>query len=164
MMGSSAIVSSTISHAVGSALSFKLNKKKNISITVFGDGATEEGSYHESLNFASLHSLPILFINENNLLSIYTDIKERQSYINKKHIESYNIKYFYIEHGYDFFQIFRTIKKIIQYIKKKNRPAYIEIKSARYKEHVGINDDNSYDAINKKVFNKLEKKRSINSK
>lgn len=158
MMGSSAIVASTIPHAVGSALSFKINRKKNITISIFGDGATEEGCYHESLNFASLNSLPILFVNENNELSIYTKISERQSYDNKKHVEAYGIKYFYIKEGYDFIKIYKICRKIIEYIKKNNKPAYLEIKCARYIEHVGINEDNSYDLIDKKFLISWKKK------
>ena len=62
----SAIVGATIPMAVGAALAQKLRKTKNVSVVFFGDGATEEGVFHESLNFASLKKLPVLFICENN--------------------------------------------------------------------------------------------------
>ena len=70
-MGSSAIVASTIPHAVGAALAAERRGKDQIVVAVFGDGATEEGVYHESLNFAALHRLPVLFLCENNGLAVH---------------------------------------------------------------------------------------------
>ena len=61
-VGTSAVVASSISNAVGSALAAKLLNKEQLNVVVFGDGATEEGSYHESLNYASLHQVPVIFI------------------------------------------------------------------------------------------------------
>ena len=63
---------------VGYGLSYKLSKKDNVALAFIGDGATEEGVFFESLNFASLHKLPVLFVCENNLYSVYTPIIKRQ--------------------------------------------------------------------------------------
>ena len=62
VMGASAVVGSTISHAVGAALISKLKKENTIFVTNFGDGALEQGALHESLNFASLYKTPVLFL------------------------------------------------------------------------------------------------------
>ena len=77
-MGSTAIVGNTIPVAVGLAFSMNYRKRDSISCVFFGDGATEEGSFYESLNFAILHQLPVLFICENNLYSVYSSLDVRQ--------------------------------------------------------------------------------------
>lgn len=80
LMGSSAVVASTIPHAVGAALAAERLKKPQVIVAVFGDGATEEGVYHESLNFAALHKLPIVFFCENNGLAVHSKLEARQAY------------------------------------------------------------------------------------
>ena len=77
-MGSTAIVGNTIPVAAGLALAFKIQKSSSISCAFFGDGAVEEGAFYESVNFAALHKLPILFICENNLYSVYSGLGVRQ--------------------------------------------------------------------------------------
>ena len=57
---------------------FKINKLNNVVLIFFGDGATEEGVFYESLNFAAVHSLKVIFICENNNYSVYSDLKARQ--------------------------------------------------------------------------------------
>ena len=84
-MGSTAIVGNTIPVAVGLALEKKLARKKSIACVFFGDGATEEGAFYESINFAIIHSLPILFICENNLYSVYSGLEVRQPVDRKIH-------------------------------------------------------------------------------
>ena len=73
------IVGSTIPIGVGLSWSIKLERKKNIVVIFFGDGATEEGVFQESLDFASLHNLPVLFVCENNEFSVYSHLSKRQS-------------------------------------------------------------------------------------
>lgn len=66
ILGTTAIVGGCIALAVGTALASRLRKDDKISVAFFGDGAADEGIFHESLNFASLKKLPVLFICENN--------------------------------------------------------------------------------------------------
>jgi len=77
-LGSTSIVGGTIPLAVGAAFHIKKNAENRIAVTFFGDGAVEEGVFHESLNFASLHKLPVLFICENNSYAVNTHISLRQ--------------------------------------------------------------------------------------
>jgi len=77
-MGSSAIVGNSIPVGVGLGLSAKLKKKNQISYVFFGEGATEQGVFYESINFAIIKKLPVIFICENNLYSVYSDLKYRQ--------------------------------------------------------------------------------------
>ena len=79
MMGASAIVGGTIPLAVGSALSFSLDGVENVSVAFLGDGATEEGIFYESLNFAQLKKLPVIFAVENNSYATYSHQRARQS-------------------------------------------------------------------------------------
>ena len=72
------LVSSSIALATGSALNSKINNTKEVTISFLGDGSVEEGIFHESLNFASINKLPIIYVCENNLYSVYTHLNERQ--------------------------------------------------------------------------------------
>ena len=65
-LGANGIVAGSLTISVGAALSFQLQKKENIVLCFFGDGAVNEGSFHEALNLASLWNLPVLFLCENN--------------------------------------------------------------------------------------------------
>src|SRR3989338_2426111 len=78
MMGTSGVVGATIPQAVGYAYAVKQQGKKNVVVVFMGDGAAEEGAFHESLNFAALKNLPLIFICENNLLAIHTYQRQRQ--------------------------------------------------------------------------------------
>lgn len=142
-MGSSAIVGGTIAHATGSALAAKLRKTGQICVATFGDGATEEGSYHESLNFAATFKLPVIFICENNGLAIHSKVEQRHSYLVHKHAASYGIKSIYIENGYDFEEINRVMKQVVTEVRETQLPYLIEIKTYRYLEHVGVGDDHN---------------------
>jgi len=141
IMGASAVVASTIPHAVGAGLASKICKKDQISVAVFGDGATEEGVYHESLNFAALHKLPVLFLCENNGLAVHTHLDERQSYSIQEHASVYGIKTFRVEAGYDLCRVEEGAAGAIHYIRENHAPAWLEITTCRYKEHVGPGED-----------------------
>ena len=78
MVSSIPIVASAIPLAVGSALVTSIEKKSDISTVIFGEACVEEGVTHESMNFASIKKLPVIFVCENNLYSVYTNIIERQ--------------------------------------------------------------------------------------
>ena len=71
-MGSTAIVANTVPIGVGLALSIQLKGTDQISCVYLGDGAVEEGVFYESVNFAAVRKLPVLFICENNLYSVYS--------------------------------------------------------------------------------------------
>jgi TPP-dependent pyruvate/acetoin dehydrogenase alpha subunit len=141
VMGASAVVGSTISHAVGAALASKIRGEDRIFITVFGDGATEQGTYHESLNFASLHNLPVLFLCENNGLAVHSPLGERQAFSLAAHAKAYGIESVLVEDGYDFVKLSAICEEILGQIKVKQRPLLLEVKTCRYKEHVGPGED-----------------------
>ena len=153
VMGASAVVGSTISHAVGAALASKIRGENRIYVSVFGDGATEQGCYHESLNFASLHNLPVLFLCENNGLAVHTPLEERHSFSLTQHAKVYGIDTIFIDEGYDFVKISNVCAHLLSQIRMNQRPLFLEVKTCRYKEHVGPGEDffagyRDLDAIN----------------
>lgn len=152
MMGSSAIVGSTISHGVGSALASKILNREQVIVTTFGDGATEEGSYHESLNFASVFKVPVIFLCENNGLAIHSKLEQRHSYVMHEHAKLYNIKSILIEDGFDFMHLNEQLKPVVAEVRETKLPYFIEVKTYRYKEHVGIGDDHHVPYRSKDLF------------
>ena len=135
--GSVPIVAGTIPIAVGAALKSKLKNDKSISVAFFGDGACEEGSFHESLNFASLHSLPIIFVAENNLFSSHLDIHLRQP-SNKlsRYAEAHKIENYVVD-GNNVCEINKLIKSKINKIRNGNGPLFVECITYRHLGHVG---------------------------
>ena len=89
MMGASAIVGGTIPLAVGAALTAKLKNQKQVAAAFFGDGASEEGVFQESLNFAALKKLPMIFVCENNfyiLIANCFEFTRSSELVNSSHL------------------------------------------------------------------------------
>lgn len=138
----SAVVAAAIPQAVGAALALKhFNKNDQIIVAVFGDGATEEGVFHESLNFAALHQLPILFLCENNGLAVHSRIQSRHSFQISDFPKQYGIPTTTCQEGIDFVKVYEDFSKEVDLVRKNRTPRFIEIKTFRYKEHVGPGDD-----------------------
>jgi pyruvate dehydrogenase E1 component alpha subunit len=152
-MGSTAIVGNTIPVAVGLGLALKLKKEKAISCVFFGDAAVEEGVFFESINFAIIHNLPVLFICENNLYSVYSGLEVRQPK-GRKIFEMVNALGIETDHGdgnkveevYE--KTFYAKKKILE----KKGPQFIEFKTYRHREHCGPNFDNNLGYREEKEF------------
>ncbi len=136
--GCSAIVASSIPHAVGAALAARLLGKEQRVNVVFGDGATEEGVYYESLNFAALHRLPVIFICENNKYAVHASLASRQAYKIGETAKLFGIPYARIDEGYDPLIV---RQKYIAATRKDDGPVLIEVITHRHKEHVGVGDD-----------------------
>jgi TPP-dependent pyruvate/acetoin dehydrogenase alpha subunit len=141
MMGASAVVASTIPHAVGAALAAKRLGTDQVVVGVFGDGATEEGVYHESLNFAVLHGLPVVLLCENNGLAVHSSQKARQGYDILEHARSYGLPVLHLAEGYDFVKVADLMSDIIHHVRSTCEPVFVEIRTYRYKEHVGPGED-----------------------
>jgi pyruvate dehydrogenase E1 component alpha subunit len=140
-MGTSAIVASTLPHAVGAAYANLIHNKSNIVVCVIGDGAADAGVYHESLNFASLHNLPIVFVIEDNDLAVHTTKKERQSFDLEKHAEAYGFLTYSLNDTQDPDAVSKFMQSIYLEVKTKKKAAWVKLKAFRYKEHVGISED-----------------------
>lgn len=141
MMGSSAVVASNLPHAVGAALAAKRRNTGQVCVAAFGDGATEEGVAHESLNFASLHGLPVLFFCENNDLAVHSRRAARQSYDLCAWAAGYGIATLRIAESWDLVAGRAALARAVAQIRETGRPVFVEILTYRYKEHVGPGDD-----------------------
>lgn len=142
VMGQSAVVATTIPQAVGYAFAQQYQNKKNVVVSFFGDGAIEEGAFHESMNFASLKKLPIIFICENNELAIHSWKKDRQGFKEiYKFAQAYDIPSVRIENN-DIFSIYQQVKKAVDDIRSQGSgPRFFECTTYRLKEHVGPGED-----------------------
>ena len=152
-MGSTAIVGNTIPVAVGLGLALKLKKEKLISCVFFGDAAIEEGVFFESINFAIIHNLPVLFICENNLYSVYSGLDVRQPK-GRKIFEMVKALGIETDHG-DGNKVEEVYKKT-SFAKKKilegKGPQFIEFETYRHREHCGPNYDNTLGYREEKEF------------
>ncbi len=137
------IVGSTIPIGVGLAWANKINNKKDLVVIYFGEGSTEEGVFYESINFAGIHDLNILFVCENNLYSVYSGLGNRQA--KKRNLVSIS-KSMGISatklNGNNIETVFIESNKIINNIKTTNKPHLLELSTYRHLEHCGpFNDD-----------------------
>ena len=163
-MGSTAIVANTIPVAVGLALEKKLTRKKSIACVFFGDGATEEGAFYESVNFAIIHSLPILFICENNLYSVYSGLEVRQP-VDRKIYKMVRAMGISAQHGNgnDVEEVARKVKHAKTMILKSGGPQFLEFDTYRWREHCGPNFDNNIGYREESEFLKWKKKDPLNN-
>ena len=139
--GSSAIVSGTISLAVGSALAFKSMKTGRIAASFFGDGAANEGVFYESLNLAAVYRLPMLFVCENNLYSTHMPIAKCLADTDLvKKARAMGVRGTRID-GNDVVGVFKTAKKLTDRMRAGNGPEFLECMTYRHRGHVGPNYD-----------------------
>lgn len=141
VMGIVPIVAGTISLALGTALASKIKKDNRVTISFFGDGATGEGVLYESLNFAALKKLPIIFACENNLYSTHLPIREIR--VNKNISEiafPFGINSIRID-GNNVLLVIEAAKKAIQQCRNGEGPVFIEFLTYRFRGHVGPDDN-----------------------
>lgn len=135
--GTTAIVGGSIPLAVGAALSAQLQGNGRIAVAFFGDGASEEGSFHESLNFAALHRLPVLFICENNFYATNSPIAARQPNIGiAGKGAAYGIPGEVID-GNDTLAVYAAARDAVARARSGQGPTLLECHTYRWKGHVG---------------------------
>ena len=140
-LGSVPIVAGTIPLAAGSALAAKLQKTNDIAVCFFGDGATEEGVFHETMNLAAIQKLPILFVCENNLYASHLDIKQRQPSDSIARYAQAHCIDFKVVDGNDVYTVINATKELVQNVRAGNGPAFLEAVTYRWLGHVGANED-----------------------
>lgn len=141
LLGSSAIVGGAIPIAAGSALAFSVQNKDTVSVAFFGDGAAHEGVFYESLNFASLKKLPVVFVCENNLYCTHLHISAclADTDIYKK-AEAFGMPGIKID-GNNVMEVYKVAKKAIEDARIGKGPTLIEAMTYRWRGHVGPYDD-----------------------
>ncbi|MFA5039203.1 MAG: thiamine pyrophosphate-dependent dehydrogenase E1 component subunit alpha [Candidatus Omnitrophota bacterium] len=136
-----AIVGGGIPLAVGAALSLKFQKRRDIAVVFFGDGAADEGVFYESLNFAALKKLPVFFVCENNFYATNSSQKVRQPLDNIfKKGGVFGIPGFRCD-GNDVLEVSRHAGRCIDRIRAGEGPALLECRTYRWKGHVGPDCD-----------------------
>ena len=141
MMGSVPIVAGTIPLALGAALAAKIRNDGRVAVSFFGDGATGEGVLCESLNFAALKKLPILFVCENNFYSTHLPIDEIR--VSRK-IYELGIPFGEQSHrvdGNDSLEVHKAARKAVDLCRKGKGPVFLECLTYRMHGHVGPDDN-----------------------
>jgi TPP-dependent pyruvate/acetoin dehydrogenase alpha subunit len=138
VVASSAILGQTMATAVGSALAFKMDGLDRVAVTFFGDGTVEEGIFHESLNFAVVKRLPVLFVCENNGYSTHTRLEVRQPVGVPIHVRagSYGMPSVRVD-GNDVFAVFAAAREAVERSRRGEGPSFLECMTYRWREHVG---------------------------
>ncbi len=156
-LGSVPIVASSIPVATGAAWAEKMKNKNTITAVFFGEAAIEEGVSHEAFNFAVLKKIPIIFICENNLYSVYTHLKDRQAQRSITDlIKSHGINV-YSADGNDVVKVYETMRQAVKTLRAKNGPVFIEYTTYRWREHCGPAYDNHLGYRTEKEFLKWKK-------
>ena len=155
-LGANGIVAGSLTISVGAALSFQMQKKDNIILCFFGDGAVNEGSFHEALNLASLWSLPVLFLCENNQygMSMATDKAVAGDSIASRG-NSYGIESIQID-GNDVEGVYEHVLNFKNKILSSGGPKFIEAVTYRYRGH-SKSDRNLYRTSDEIEYWKEEK-------
>lgn len=143
LLGANAIVGAQLPIAVGAALTAQIKKTGAIAVTLFGDGASNIGAFHESLNFAAIMKLPVLFICENNVYGEYSVWSKTTPIENvADRACSYNIPGV-IADGQDAEAVYGAVKAAADRARAGEGPSLIELKTYRYKGH-SRNDTGPY--------------------
>jgi len=140
--GVAPILASTVPIGVGTAFSAQLRGEKRVTVTFCGDAAVEEGVFHESLNFASLRKLPVVFVCENNLYATHSPLSVRQPAGREiyelaagHHVPSHQAD------GNDVTEVYRIAGEAVERARSGGGPTFLELKTYRWLEHVGPNYD-----------------------
>ena len=141
-IGATPIVGSSIPIAAGAALTIKQRNLNKIVVVFLGDGAMETGVAHESMNFAAVHQLPILFVCENNLYSVYSPLSIRQPAgrglceLARSHgLTAESVM------GDDALSVFYRAAELISLTRKTSQPGFLEVPVYRWVEHCGPDED-----------------------
>lgn len=143
-IGSTAIVGNTMPIGVGLGLNLQLNNSSAVSAVFFGDGSIEEGVFYESINFAIVRKLPVLFVCENNFYSVYSPMSVRQPADRRIYemVRALGAETVLLD-GNNVEEVFNNTTKVLDYIREGNGPFFMELVTYRWLEHCGPNYDNN---------------------
>lgn len=158
-MGSTAIVAGTIPVGVGLAYAIKVKGGAQVSCVFHGDGATEAGAFFESVNFAALKKLPVLFVCENNLYSVYSPLHVRQpeGRALSSMVEAIGIPSVRAD-GNDAELVMDTVLSAVDAIRAGGGPQFLEFDTYRWREHCGPNYDNDIGYRSEAEFDEWKKR------
>ena len=141
VLGVAPIVAGTVALAIGAALASSIRRDERVTVSFFGDGATGEGVLYESLNFAALKKLPIIFVCENNLYATHMPIRDCRV---NAHIYPiavpFGIKSQVLD-GNDVLQVYKAGRKAVAKCRSGEGPVFLECLTYRFRGHVGPDDN-----------------------
>lgn len=140
-LGSTPIVGGTVPLAVGAAWASSLKKNGQVSVVFFGDGCFEEGVVHESMNFAALHKLPVIFVCENNKFSVYTRLNERQPERPIYRLAEAHGLVAYTGDGNNAEEVLNISRTAVDLARRGQGPQFVELHTYRWREHCGPDFD-----------------------
>jgi len=135
ILGANGIVGAGIPIATGSGYSAKIRGTDQVTVAFFGDAASNQGTFHESINMAAAWKLPVIYVCENNLYGISVDIRK---VTNTKDIATRALAYDIpgiIVDGNDVLEVYEVTKKAVEMARNKMGPTLIECKTYRWKGH-----------------------------
>ena len=137
VMGTVPLVGATIPLAAGAAWASKLRGDGRVAVAFFGDGATEEGHFHESLNLASLFRLPVLFVCENNFYSTHMPLAERRPKDNiVQSADLHGMPGVRVD-GNDVMEVYESARAAVKRARDGQGPTLLECRTYRWRGHVG---------------------------
>jgi pyruvate dehydrogenase E1 component alpha subunit len=149
-LGSVPIVGSTIPIAVGTALASRMRGERRVTVAYFGEGATEEGVFHEALNYAVLRRLPVVFVCENNFFSVYSPLSVRQPEGREvwRQAQGYGVEAWKGD-GNDAVAVYERTRAAVDKARRGEGPTFLEFVTYRWREHCGPNydDDLGYRSV-----------------
>ncbi len=140
MLGASAIVGGTLPLALGAALGFQLRGERRVAVAFFGDGAVEQGVFHEAMNIASLRRLPVLLVCENNFYATLSHVSTRQTGTIAQRAAAYGAVGVDVE-GVDVRSVLRVAQDAVARAREGGGPTLIEVRAYRWMSHVGTEPD-----------------------
>lgn len=152
-LGATPIVGGTVPLAVGSAWAASLKQSGQLTVVFFGDGCFEEGVVHESMNFAALHKLPVIFVCENNNFSVYTHLDERQPERPIYRIAEAHGMAAYTGDGNNVEEVLTIARTAVNLSRQGQGPQFMELHTYRWREHCGPNFD---DYLNYRTVQEIE--------
>jgi len=142
-LGANGIVGAGIPIASGAALALKLQQRKQVVVCFFGDGASNTGSFHEGINLASVNSLPVVFVCENNGYAISSSFSNTFSISNiSDRAQAYGIPGISID-GMDVIGVYEAMQHAVDRARNGGGPSFIECMTYRFKGHY-IGDPGTY--------------------
>lgn len=137
-IGSSPILGEGMALATGTALAFRMDAAPHVAVSFFGEGACDEGSIYECLNYASVRKLPVLYICENNIYATESPLSVRQPEGTDlgERVRSFKIETNRVD-GNDIAAVFEAAKGAVEHCRSGKGPFYLECDTYRWREHVG---------------------------
>lgn len=138
------VVATQIPHAVGYALGCRMSGDPTVTITTFGDGATSQGEWHEGMNYAGIHKLPVVFICENNGFAISVPQRKQMAIANvADRAAGYGMPGVVVD-GTDVMAVYQVVGEAVRRAAQGGGPTFIEAKVVRLLPHTSDDDDRRY--------------------